>query len=88
MGMLDDLKQKVSDHHANAEIDYQHNEGHDRHKSDTQNWVAKGQGGDRLDDHGHKGGSVTSDDTQPALSDPKVQEAIMNDKGRVGSTSQ
>jgi len=35
----------------------------DPNKSDTQNWIAKGQGGERDAEYGIKAGSVTSPDT-------------------------
>lgn len=88
MGLVNNIKQKISDHHASADVDHSHNDGKNPRKSDAQNWIEKGQGGDRNDDHGHRGGSLTSADTQPAVSNPKVQEAIMNDKNRVGSVTQ
>lgn len=90
MGILDSVKEKISNHHEQQKdsIDHSHNDGLDPRKSETQNWVAKGQGGDRSDDHGIRAGSLTNPDTNSALSNPKTHEAIMNDKGRAGSTSQ
>lgn len=90
MGILDSVKEKISDHHEQQKtsIDHSHNDGLDPRKSDTQNWVTKGQGGDRSDDHGIRAGSLTNPDTNSALHDPKVHEAVMNDKDRVGSISQ
>ncbi|KAJ9661825.1 hypothetical protein H2198_001790 [Neophaeococcomyces mojaviensis] len=89
MGVLDSVRNKVKDHHDSAEIDHSHNDGKNHQKSETENWIEKGQGGDRRDDdQGVRGGSLTSADTQPALANPKVQDAIMNDPNRVGSVSQ
>lgn len=90
MGLLDSVKEKISDHHEQQKdsIDHSHNDGQDPRKSDTQNWIAKGQGGDRSDDHGIRAGSLTSADATSALSNPQVHEAVMNDKNRPGSTSQ
>lgn len=90
MGVLDNVKEKISNHHEQQKEDANviHNDGQDPGKSATENWIAKGQGGDRSDDHGIRAGSVTSADTASALSNPKVHEAVMNDEGRAGSTSQ
>lgn len=90
MGILDTVKEKI---HKNNEqqqdsIDHSHNDGSDPRKSETENWIAKGQGGDRSDDHGIRAGSLTSADTSSSLSNPKVREAVMNDKNRPGSTSE
>lgn len=88
MGVLDKIKQKVSDHHADAEIDHAHNDGNDPRKSEHQNWISKGQGGDRSDDHGIRAGSLTNADTSPSIVNPKVHEAMMKDEDRAGSVSQ
>lgn len=91
MGVLDKLQSKLSDHHASSEHtpDHQDHNADQPGKSATQNWVQKGQGGERADErHASRAGSLTHADTQPAASNPKVMEAIMNDKDRVGSTSQ
>lgn len=91
MGVVDKLQSKLSDHHAKSDHtpDHQDHNADDYGKSDTQNWVQKGQGGEREDERlNSRAGSSTHADTQPAAGNPKVMEAIMNDKDRVGSTSQ
>lgn len=87
MGLLDSIKSKAHSHNKeqHESIDHTQNDGSDPRKSDTQNWVVKGQGGDRSDDHGIRAGSLTKADTTPALRDEKLHEAIMNDENRVGS---
>lgn len=90
MGILDSVKGKIHKHNEDQQgsIDHSHNDGQDPRKSETENWITKGQGGDRSDDHGIRAGSLTSADTASSLSNPKVHDAIMNDTGRAGSTSQ
>lgn len=90
MGILDNVKEKISNHHEQQKETAEefHNEGHDPRRSETENWVTKGQGGERSDDDGIRAGSLTNPDTASALSNPKVHDAILGDKGRAGSTSQ
>ncbi|KAK5948261.1 hypothetical protein OHC33_010695 [Knufia fluminis] len=91
MGIITTLKEKVSDHHEQQRESVDelqtHNDGHDVRKSDAANWVAKGQGGERSDDHGIRAGSLTADNTASAMSDPTVAEAVAKDEGRVGGGS-
>lgn len=88
MGIIDNLKQKVSDHHSSANVDHSHNDGSNPNRPETKNWIEKGQGGDRSDDHGIRAGSLTNPDTLSSLSNPKVNDAIMKDTERAGSVSQ
>lgn len=92
MGIIDSVKQKVSDHHEqqrNSVADTNdHNDGLDTRKSDTSNWVSKGLGGDRADDHGIRAGSLTQADTNSGMSNPKVAEALMKDEDRIGGVGQ
>ena len=89
MGLLDTIKEKAHAHNKEQQesIDHTHNDGSDPRKTDGQNWVAKGQGGDRSDDHGIRAGSLTENDTSPALADGRLHEAIMKDENRIGSVS-
>lgn len=89
MGILDSIKEKAHAHNKEQHdsIDHSHNDGSDPRKSEGQNWVAKGQGGDRSDDHGIRAGSLTKNDTNAALADERLHKAIMKDENRVGSVS-
>lgn len=89
MGLLDSIKAKAHAHNREQHdsIDHSHNDGSDPRKSETQNWITKGQGGDRADDHGIRAGSLTKDDTSTALADEKVHAGILEDENRAGSVS-
>lgn len=88
MGLLDKITDKVKDHHASAEIDHSHNDGKNPTKSDTANWIEKGQGGDRRDDdHGLRAGSLTDADTRSSLSDPRVRDAVFAGSVHHGSSA-
>lgn len=92
MGIVDSVKQKVASHHEQQRrsVDGLDTRNDDRNSQDltTSEWVRKGQGSDRSDDHGHRAGSLTDADTASGMSNPKVAEKLLNDKDRVGSTSQ
>lgn len=90
MGFLEKIRKKVSDHHANAKIDRHHNSGNDQSKPVHKNWIAKGQGGDRVgeDEHRPRAGSLTNPDVIPAIADPVLHAQIMANKNRAGSTSE
>lgn len=90
MGIIDSVKEIISSHHEEQKnsVEHSHNDGLDPRKSDTQNWISNGQGGDRSDGHRIRAGSLTNPDTNSAPHNPKVHEAVMNDEDRVGSLSQ
>lgn len=92
MGLLDSIKAKAQAHNEeeqhHASVDHRHHDGTDPQKSDTQNWVAKGQGVERSDGHGIRAGSLTEDNTGSTLTDGKVHDAIMKDENRIGSVTE
>jgi len=91
MGIVDSVKQKVSSHHKQQKESVDgldtRNDGRTSQDLTTSEWVRKGQGSDRSDDHGYRAGSLTEADTASGMSNPKVAEKLMNDTNRVGSTS-
>lgn len=85
MGIVERVVEKMSDHPAAHTADENHprasvsgvqevNQGDDPNKTETENWIAKGMGGERAGEENNKirAGSLTNADTAAAVADGRV----------------